>query len=378
MRRRDGGEGVSYLTGDPPWFAFIVHPRNMADCVSMPGGAFLRDHSESDEEFCAKAASSPPVVIDEVVFAGMLVRGELIGVGRLPEHMLSSDAHRAVQAAVELAVARGAAVIGLGALTAPVTAGGRSLLRHLPPRVTLTNGNGLTAATVRRNVLEASELLGLGRATRVGVLGATGSVGMALSHLLADDGFPLRLLGPSCKRVDRLLGDLVARGARAGVGVEGLTDVDVAVLLTSDPSARVAPAALREGAVVIDVAQPSNVADDHVPHFAERGVHVARGGVVAVPGLAGRIRFGVSTGHTFACLAETYLLALEGIREHAVGRPSAAYARAIDAVAQRRGVVACPLGLERPAARLAARESARTAGPTRITTMYEGAIPCTR
>lgn len=342
---------MTYLTGEAPWFAFIVHPRDMADCVSMPGGAFLRDHSDSDEEFVAKAASSPPVVVDEVVFAGMPVRGELIGVGRLPERMLSSDAHRAVQAAVELGVARGAAVIGLGALTAPVTAGGRSLLRHLPSGVTLTNGNGLTAATVRRNVLEASELLGLGQAARVGVLGATGSVGVALSHLLADDGFALRLLGPSCERVDRLLGDLVARGARAGAGVEDLSDVDVAVLLTSDPSARVSPAALREGAVVIDVAQPCNVADDHVPRFGERGVDVARGGVVAVPGLACRVRFGIGAGRTFACLAETYLLALEGIREHAVGRPSPAYARAIDAVAQRHGVAACSLALERPAAR---------------------------
>jgi len=336
---------MTYLSGDPPWFAFIVHPRDMADCVSMPSGAFLRDHSESDEEFIAKVSSHPPVVVDEVVVFGTAVRGELIGVGRLPADMLTAAAHRAVVAAVELAVARGAPVVGLGALTAPVTAGGRALLRHLPPGVVLTNGNGLTAAVVRRNVLEASAFLGLGEDATVGVLGATGSVGAPLAHLLVDDGFRVLLVGPSRERVHRLLADLVERGAGAGAGVQELASVDIAVLLTSDPSAKLRSGILRQGTVAIDVAQPWNVEESELARFAAQGVRVVRGGAVSIPGFASGHRFGIKGRSTFACLAETYVVAVSGLREHSVGRPSVEYARAVDAISERYDVRTCELEL---------------------------------
>src|SRR6185437_1063117 len=186
-----------------PWFAFIVHPRDLPELIAMPGASLVYDHSASDEEFIAKARGNPPIVLADVVFSGAAVRGELIGIGFLPDAMLSTDANRAVAAAVELAADRGAPVIGLGALTAPATAGGRALLERLPRGVTLTNGNGLTAATVRDNVAEAIGHLGLGRPARVALLGATGSVGAALARLLAEEDLELILIGGSVGHLER-------------------------------------------------------------------------------------------------------------------------------------------------------------------------------
>ena len=266
-----------------PWFAFIVHPRNLPELIAMPGASLVYDHSESNEEFIAKALGNPPVVLADVVFSGSAVRGELIGIGFLPDAMLSTDANRAVAEAVGLAADRGAPVIGLGALTAPATAGGRALLGRLPRGVTLTNGNGLTAATVRDNVAEAIAHLGIGRAARVALLGATGSVGAALARLLADEDLELILLGSSVGRLERTLGDLLAAGHRADSDLGSLGEADVVVILTNAATAKVTPDLVKPGAIVIDVAQPANVDAADLPGFLAREVSVVAGGVVSIP-----------------------------------------------------------------------------------------------
>jgi fatty aldehyde-generating acyl-ACP reductase len=335
---------VSYLAAEPPWFAFVVHPRDLADFLTMPGGSLLRRYSDDDEDYVRKASTGPPVVLDDVTFSGASIRGELIGVPKLPEAIATPDGSRAVAAAVDLAIERGARVIGLGALTAPATAGGRSLLKRLPPGVTLTNGNGLTAAVVRRNVLEAAGALGT--AARVALLGATGSVGDALARLLVDDGFEPLLVGPAEDRVRRQFEDVLDR-VEVGAGLACLGDADVVVALTSAPDALLTPAAVAPGACVVDVAQPRNVPEAGREAFEASGVRVVRGGSVRIPGYScGRDFALASARDSFACLAETYLLAREGLREHSVGRPAPAWARRIERIAERHGVVPCPLGLE--------------------------------
>lgn len=335
---------MTFIAGTAPWFAFIVHPRDLPELIAMPGASLVYDHSESDEEFIAKAVGNPPVVLADVAFPGSAVRGELIGVGRLPDAMLSTDAHRSVAAAVDLAVGRGAPVVGLGALTAPATAGGRALLKRLPRGVTLTNGNGLTAAVVRRNVGEAVARLDLGRTPRVALLGASGSVGIALARLLADADLELILIGASLGRIERTLGDLLAAGHRAAAGLDALGDADVVVVLTNADSALVTPEAVRPGSIVIDVAQPPNITPGDVAEFAAREVPVVAGGVVRIPNYSCRQDFGLpSPADTFACLAETYLIAREGLREHSTGTPDPAYVLRIEQAAERHGVDLVPL-----------------------------------
>ncbi|HSZ69047.1 MAG TPA: hypothetical protein VK756_01665 [Solirubrobacteraceae bacterium] len=333
-----------YLSSSqPPWFAFLVHPRDHEELLTMPGGSLLREYSDSDEEFVRKVTSNPPVVCDDVLFMGSAVRGEIVGVPRLPESILTPEGNRAVVDAMSLGVQRGARVIGLGALTAPATAGGRALLRHVPRHVTLTNGNGLTAAVARRNVVEAAAWSPATGNARVAILGATGSVGQAVSRLLADDGFELVLIGPTRERVERLLGDLLDR-AVVGRGLAGAAEADIVLSLTNSPSAAIAPRVLRAGAIVIDIAQPHNIDDERVAAFVDRDIVVARGGVVRIPGYSCARDFRLASGRdSFACLAETYLLACEGIREHSVGSPSPTYARRMDELAVDRGVVVCPL-----------------------------------
>lgn len=336
---------VAYLGNVAPWFAFLVHFRDYEDLHRFGGAAFLRRYSHSEAEFRTKMCSLPPMVAGEVGFGFATARGELIGVMRPPEVMLGSRAAQAVAEGLDLALQRGARVVGLGGLTAPATGGGLRLLRRVPAGVTLTNGNAYTAAVVRHNVAEASDTLGLGRCARVAVVGCTGSVGVPASHLLAESGFDLILIGRSAARVRGHLGELVGWTTIAD-NLDAVREADIVVLLTSDPSARLAPEQVRPGAVVIDCAQPTNVAASAYPAFASRRVAVAPGGIVRIPGYTCSVDFGLpAREETFACLAETYLFAREGIRDHSVGRPSPALARRLERVAQRHGVSPRPLDL---------------------------------
>jgi predicted amino acid dehydrogenase len=336
-----------YLSSTPPWFCFIVHPRQIAELGSMCGASLLRRYSRDEAEFVRRACTSPALVLGEVTMRGSSARGEVIGAVRMPEDLLTRDGFRLVVEAAQLAALRGAAVVGLGALTAPVTGGGSFLLPHLPAGITVTNGNALTAAVARDNVMQARSARGLDGPT-VAVLGATGSVGVAASHLLAGDGLRLILLGRSQARLGSRLGDL-AQAATLSDDVTRVAAADIVLVLTNDASARLRPDMLTPGTVVIDIAQPGGIPAAEYPAFWRAGIAVAEGGIVQVPGYRCTQDFFLDGPEdTFACLAETYLMAVTGLREHSVGQPSAGFARMMSSLASQHGIRPRPLRLTPP------------------------------
>ncbi len=348
-----------YISPDAPWFTFIVHPRAMADLRRLRAIRFLYRYSSSEDEVGQKACTLPPLVAGDIVFGTSAVKGELISVMRLPDAMMNASSGRDVLQGVEVALQRGTRVIGLGALTAPATGGGLTLVRYLPRGVTLTNGNSYTAAVVRRNVLEAAAALGINEQARVAVIGCTGSVGVTVSHLLAQSGFALTLLGRSMERLQQQLSSLVER-ATCGSELAMARKADIVVVLTSDPSARLMPDHVSAGSIIIDCAQPANIDPKGYDAFWRHGITVVEGGIVRIPGLVCTYDFGLSGPEdAFGCLAETYLFAKAGIHHHSVGYPSAEFACQMEQIAQKLGIYPRPLGLN------AAISSSQTAGAPR-------------
>jgi predicted amino acid dehydrogenase len=328
-----------YVTNAKPWFTFLVHPRDVPDLYSIRAVSLLRRYSDDEQDFVAKACTLAPLVLGDVRLRGSPVRGEVVCAVRLPHEVMTGAGMGAVVEAAKLAVSRGTPLIGLGALTAPAMGGGERLLRHLPSEVKVTNGNGYTAAVTRANVAEAAEWLGLGERAKVVVVGSTGSVGGAASRLLADDGYQLVLLGRSQARVEHLLGDLAGRAVLSG-DLDLVRDADIVVTLTHEARARLQPELVRPGSVVIDVAAPANIDKLQVPEFARHGVHVAKGALARIPGYFCAQDFLLpEPADTFACLAETYVLARQGLFEHSLGRPTVEYARRVQALAERYDVV---------------------------------------
>jgi predicted amino acid dehydrogenase len=134
-----------------------------------------------------------------------------------------------------------------------------------------------------------------------------------------------------------VLGDVAA--ARVSGDLADAAAADIVVVLTSAPAARLAPTHVRRGGIVIDAAEPANISDEHAQ--AWRGhLTVVRGGRVRIPGYHSTYDFGLENrADTFACLAETYLCAREGIAQHSVGTPDRAFAEYVDRVAVRHGVL---------------------------------------
>lgn len=334
-----------YLTSQAPLFVFLIHPRDIVDLYLVGGSSLIRERSSSDAEFMEKMLTLPPTIVGDVTFGIGRGRGELLAVLCMPDRIMRLHGRRQLLEAVHVAAGRGTKVIGLGELTAPATMGGLALLPDLPAGITLTTGNAYTAAIARHNVIEASAELGLGARATVAIIGCTGSVGVAASRLLAAAGFELVLIGRNPERVRRELPDLAGTffvsGDRADV-----SKADVVLLLTGDSSAHLTPTDPRPGSIVIDFAQPVNVRPSQYPEFLEHQVRVVEGGLVCIPGYRSSIDMRTADRKAaFACLAETYLFACEGIREHAVGQASFELAVELERVAERHGVRARPLDL---------------------------------
>ena len=337
-----------FVGSDPPWFAFLIHPRDIGDLYRWPGSRLLRDNSRDEAEFVAKVHTMEPMALGEVVFGIGGPRGELITVLRLPERLLWLGGERVVAEAVAVAAARGCRVVGLGALTAPVTNAGLTLMRRLPPGITVTTGNAYTAAVARADVVAAAATLDLRRPARVAVLGATGSVGVPASHLLVRAGFEVTLIGRTEERLRMAFGDLAGQ-AHFATGPEGLRAADIVLILTSDPSSQVTADSVADGAIIIDVAQPANIPAERFPEFHARGIRVAAGGLVHIPGYRSTADFNLDDPtSTFACLAETYVMARAGIREHSVGPIAVEHAERMERIAAWHDVRPAPLSLTLP------------------------------
>ena len=329
---------LPYLPRRVPSFAFIVHPRSESDISRAKCLSLLRSISRSDSDFVMRVRSLPPTIVGEVLFGFAPFRGEIISIPCLPGEVMSVRGRNEILRAAQIALERGAKVIGLGALTAPATGGGSLLVEQLPPGVTITNGNCYTAAVLRWNVLEAIRILALERPTRIAIVGCTGSVGRVVSRLIVDAGFQnLILVGRTAENAKRLLGALAPFASFS----ESVTDVaaaDVILTLTNSPSARLTLEVIRIGAIVIDAAEPANVSDEDASAWSSHAL-IIRGGRVRIPEYRSTYDFGLEDStETFACLAETYLFAREGIHEHSVSAPQPGFVELLERAALRHGV----------------------------------------
>ncbi len=333
-----------YLSQEPAWFSFLVHPRDMKDLYRCRESAFLLERSPSEEEFLLQLAHHLPTVIGEVTFSDSAVRGELIAVGFLPQDIFSPAAQQKIIEALDLSRQRGARVIGLGGLISSATAGGKGLL-PFADGLTLTNGNAYTAAAVVSQAIDAANKFTLQRPIRIGILGCTGSVGVPATRLLSEAGFELVLVGRSEIRLRNLFAGLP--NSTCSSELSSLTAADIIILLTSGVDAALTHRDVSEATLIIDCTQPSNISPQFSKAALERNVSIAEGGLVDFPGFRNSLDWGFKNKQaTFACLAETILFACEGLRGHSVGRPDMDFARRMERVAKRYGVSPSPIDPE--------------------------------
>jgi len=326
-----------------------------------------------------------PLCVVSEQMAGYLAAGDL------------ADIRDDIQDRLDTAKADGCEVAGLGMYTSIVTNNCAALRAD---GIGLTSGNALTIAMGLDAVEQASAETGLALpGATVAVVGATGNIAATYAALLGGlagrvvlvgsgrDGSKNRLLrtaqgiyaeiwqslaanphapaGALAAAVRELVlvqswlaseqdpgreaGRLIAAAMDAahgegafialGEGPQATVDAEVVVCAANADRPFLDERSFREGAVICDIAVPNNV----VPGLAQRrpDLRYLQGGIVATPNgesLHTTARAFLQAGQLFACMAETAVLGLSGIRHHySYGPVSANQVREIGALAKLHG-----------------------------------------
>ncbi len=309
-------------------FAFIIHPIQIKKDVSRKYPLLGKLLTEGQINFFSRYF--PPVYLSEVrnvrsAETGRELRGWLIACPFTPPTMMRLPVevvYDKIVACGQMAEKLGARILGLGAYTSVVGDAGVTIAERLD--IPVTTGDSLTVSMAIDAIAEAAAVMDI-RMTEatVAVVGATGAIGRACAELLAGQCGRLVLVG---RREDAL--EPVAEACRArGADVTTATDMaaiysaDLILTVTSAVHAVIEPEHLKPGAVVCDVARPRDVSR-RVAEVRD-DVLVIEGGMVEVPGDPPDFGFdfGFPPRHSYACMAETMALALEGrYEDYTIGK----------------------------------------------------------
>lgn len=324
-------------------FAFLVHPMNMEDVAKK----YRLAKKLSPRVVAGVLKRRRPFVLSEVSEitsqSGATAKGWFVVVPLLPWQFYELDEDFVVGKilrACEVAEKQGAKIVGLGAFTKTVGAGGQTIAKRAG--VPVTTGNTYTVYLALEGTRLGAELMGIRLdEARVAVIGASGSIGRACADILAEEVGELYLVGRDLRRLAEVA-DEVSDG-QAPVKVtkhltRALSGAEVVITVTSSTEAVINPGDLRPGAVVCDVARPRDVSQAVAE--VRNDVLVIDGGIAQMPGQVDlRFDFGLPTGTALGCMAETMVLALEGRYESlSLGRNiTGAKVREIQQLAQKHG-----------------------------------------
>ncbi len=313
-------------------FAFVIHPLNVG---------FIHKHHLfrwtrylPDELVERVAAYMPPMYLSRITggqspTTGQQIEGYLISLAATPRQMMQKGerfTYDRLNKSAKMAERLGARIMGLGAFTSVVGDAGITVAHEAD--IAITSGNSLTVAATLESAKQAVLRLGVQDLTRgkVMVVGATGSIGSICARLLAQAIFDVVLVSIEPERLIELkrLIQSETPGAKVAIATradEYLPECDLIVTATSAFGQRVIDITrCKPGAVICDVARPLDI--NPAEAALRPDVLVIESGEVLIPG---DIDFGYDIGlppkTSYACLAETALLAMEGrFEDYTLGR----------------------------------------------------------
>jgi fatty aldehyde-generating acyl-ACP reductase len=333
-------------------FCFVIHPLSFEDVIRYEPGA-----AGKGKPMVAKILEWMPSWTAAHLTGirapdGRETEGWFVAAPLLPAQMLEfprADVYARILAAIDLGVALGARVAGLGAFTGVVGDGGVTIAERSP--IPVTTGNSLTIAAGVRSLFHGAELMGIEAASATAVVvGATGSIGAACVQLIAPRVRTVICVARNETRLRTFVANVAPQvpcELRYTVDLAAaLRESDLVLTATSSTQDVIEPEHLRPGAVVCEISLPHDVSRRVA--LERPDVLVVEGGNMRVPGpyRAERVRepgsdfdLGLSPGTVLACMAETMVLALEGRCESfTLGRGvDLEKVREIDALAERGG-----------------------------------------
>lgn len=326
---------VRYLQPDEAGinrFAFVIHPLNIGFVRKDPSLRWTRFVPAGILE--PIAAYTQPFLVSTIRGAvseatGQRVEGYLYTLGATPKEMMKRDAnftYQRINKAARMAERRGARILGLGAFTSVVGDAGISVAHESD--IAITSGNSLTVSMTLEAAKEAVKMMGAtdlsqGKAM---IVGATGSIASVCSRLLAQAIHNVVLVSIEPEKLLELKRTIQRETPEANVTIATKTgdlvaDCDLIVTATSAFGQRVIDLTkCKPGAVICDVARPPDI--NPAEAALRPDILAIESGEVHIPG---DVDFGYDIGlppkTSYACLAETCLLAMEGrFEDYTLGR----------------------------------------------------------
>jgi len=296
-------------------FGFIIHPIDVSDVArKYPIARHLPGRLVE-----TLISHMPPLKVSQITGVKSQygeAEGWFVSVPLVPRLMLSLPEKRVLGKIIDAcnkAADLGAKVVGLGAFTSVVGDAGVTIRRNVD--VAVTTGNIYTVATAIEATEKAARLMEINMdEANVLVLGASGAIGRAVSLIMADEGRHLTLCARDMGRLERVAETIVSETGMVPRLTRDVSaavrEADVVVCVSSAIDAIIEPDDLRPGALVCDVSRPRNVSVE--VKKKRNDVLIIEGGVVKVPGdVDFHFNFGFPPKTSYACMAETMLLALE-------------------------------------------------------------------
>lgn len=306
-------------------FAFLVHPRDLSD-IPLQFPSLSLDYLTEDE-IRQRFREIPPFRASRITGLadkdGREMKGWLVISTIMPDQIARREelpwVKRNILQIAKLAYMLGADILGLGAMSATLTHLGKTIEDELP-ELHVTTGHSYTSFLIKETLLEAARRTrkNLEKST-VAVVGAAGSIGRSVAHLVLPEVGSLLLIDTEVKagKLKNFLEDEQKYNPRAQIQfltTRGTNDpnyfalqkADFAIFATTQIEPFVKAEWLKRGAIIIDDSAPVNVAD---------GVAESRGGMTlhVVANTPGKLNFNfdfkLAEGSIFGCGAEVAALA---------------------------------------------------------------------
>lgn len=312
-------------------FAFVIHPLTKNQIALLPGMKQLQGTKFLDpvEKIAARIPGFAYTTISGIrsEATGKEVEGHLYLILNTPKMLLNSPVERVYKSLVDIchkAKSDGAKIIGLGAYTKIVGDAGVTVNERSP--IPLTTGNSLSSASTLWAASFGVEKMGLVQKEdgiyqgTCMVIGATGSIGKICAKILSKQWKRIVVVAPRPYKILELVEQLKAFAP--STEVIGTTnpnkyssEVDLMITSTSAQGERVLDIDLiKPGCVICDVSRPFDISLDDAAKRPD--VLIIASGEVELPG---EVKLGRTIGlqgdTVYACLAETAVLAMEGIHE---------------------------------------------------------------
>jgi predicted amino acid dehydrogenase len=276
----------------------------------------------------------PPMYLSRITggkspTTGQRIEGYLFTLGATPRQMMEHGerfTYTRLNQTARMAERMGARIMGLGAFTSVVGDAGITVAHEAD--IAITSGNSLTVAMTLEAAKRAVILMGATDLTKgkAMIVGATGSIASVCSRLIAQAIHNVVLVSIEPEKLIELKrtiqretpGCEVTIATKAG---DLIGDCDLIITATSAFGQRVIDITkCKPGAVICDVARPPDI--NPAEAALRPDVLCIESGEVLIPG---DIDFGYDIGlppkTSYACLAETALLAMEGrFEDYTLGR----------------------------------------------------------